>query len=276
MRPPMLIVFSCVLLAQNSGTPPARQASAAHYSGFDRNDYPGDGVLGALRHTFAFTGFWLNSPPGTSGPSSWTGKRPALQDAGFGFAILFNGRPYRELKKRDAAQVGRADGLAATAAARREGFPARAVIFLDQEEGGRLLQEQKAYLYGWADAVNSHGYRAGVYCSGIEFMEESGEHVVTARDIREHSEGRDITYWVSNDACPPSPGCSFAKEPAPARSGVPFAELWQFAQSPRRPDQTARCARTYAGDGNCYPPGLQIHIDASVSADSDPSHGRNR
>src|SRR5207245_11376589 len=110
----------------------------------------------------------------------------------------------------------------------------------------------KAYVYAWADAVIAHGYRAGVYCSGTEFIEGGGARVITAEDVRQGSAGRDITYWVSNDACPPSPGCDSSHPPDPASSGVPFAALWQFAQSPRRPDQTARCATTYNRDGNCY------------------------
>ncbi len=41
-----------------------RSRLPASYLGFDRNDYPGDGNLPALRKSFAFTGFWLNNPPG--------------------------------------------------------------------------------------------------------------------------------------------------------------------------------------------------------------------
>ena len=53
------------------------------YLGFDRNDYPGDTALPALRSRFAYAGFWLNSPPGTSG-NTWTGKRSVLAAHGFG------------------------------------------------------------------------------------------------------------------------------------------------------------------------------------------------
>jgi len=34
------------------------------YLGFDRNQYPGDANLKALRQTFSYTGYWLNNPPG--------------------------------------------------------------------------------------------------------------------------------------------------------------------------------------------------------------------
>src|SRR5580658_1379228 len=67
------------------------------YLGFDRNKYPGDVTLGALRKTFSFCGYWLNVPPGETS-NTWQGKRDALRSRGFGFVVLFNGRLYRELK----------------------------------------------------------------------------------------------------------------------------------------------------------------------------------
>ena len=275
----LALLAAAAIVTTQPTLPHAHQKARSAYLGFDRNDYPGDDNLGELRKTFAFTGYWLNAPPGDS-QTTWSGKRQRLEDAGFGFTILFNGRLYRELQGKDAAAIGRSDGAAAVSAAKREGFPLHAIIFLDQEEGGRLLPEQKDYLFAWADAVTTGGYRAGVYCSGMEFREESGARIITAKDIRENAKGRVIAFWVSNDACPPAPGCRFAPVLGPLASGVAFAEVWQFAQSPRRPDQTARCARTYAPDGNCYPPGIApnsgLHIDASTANSADPSHGRSQ
>ena len=121
--------------------------------------------------------------------------------------------------------------------------------------------------------------RAGVYCSGIAFRESSKVSVVTANDIRDNAAGRDIHFFISNDHCGPAPGCVFpSTPPAPAKSGVAFAEVWQYAQSPRRPEMTAACRQTYAPDNNCYPPGIApstgLHIDIDVADSADPSHGR--
>ena len=44
------------------------------YSGFDRNDYPGDATMISLRKTFQYTSYWLNRPPGAS-HNSWVGKK---------------------------------------------------------------------------------------------------------------------------------------------------------------------------------------------------------
>lgn len=253
------------------------RASSAQqfYLGFDRNDYPGDGKLATLRQSFAYAGYWLNNPPGATS-NSWTGKRAVVAQAGFGFLVLFNGRLYKELKRSPEA-FGQADGKAAVEAAKREGFPAHAIIFLDIEEGGRMLPEQKAYIYRWIDEVTDAGFRAGIYCSGIP-AKEGKSTIVTADDIRASAEGREITYWVTNDVCPPSPGCSIANAvPNPSNSGVAFAEVWQYAQSPRRKD-FARMCRNYNPDGNCYPPGIQpashLHVDVNTATSADPSAGR--
>jgi hypothetical protein len=251
------------------------------YLGFDRNTYPGDTNLKALHQTFSYTGYWLNNPPGEK-TNTWTGHRAAVESAGFGFLVLFNGRLYAELKSvARATKLGNSDAQAAASAAHREGFPAHTIIFLDQEQGGRMLPEQKAYIYAWVDAVTAAGFRAGIYCSGIPSADDG--NVVTAEDIRQSAAGRDIVYWAINDACPPAPGCAFpvnpsAHPPSPAQSGVRFAEVWQFAQSPQRKDVAASCAN-YSHDGNCYPPGIaaaqQLHVDLNSATSPDPSNGRS-
>lgn len=78
-----------------------------------------------------------------------------------------------------AGKLGKSDAQVAIAAARREGFPAGTVIFLDQEEGGRMLPEQKAYIYAWVDEITATGFRAGIYGSGIAAKEDGGASVVT-------------------------------------------------------------------------------------------------
>ena len=271
------VAVALLLLAFSAAAQTSSGQSA--YLGFDRNDYPGDQNLKLLRQTFSYSGFWLNNPPGAS-RNTWTGKRQAIAAEGFGFLVLFNGRLYAEIKKfPNAATLGKADADTAVSAARREGFAPRTIIFLDQEQGGRLLPEQRAYLHAWVDGVNAGGFRAGVYCSGIPYQEDKHTVVITAEDIRKNSGGRDIVYWVTNDACPPSPGCMLKNPPPPAQSGVPFASVWQFAQSPKRPDVAGRCP-AYHRDGNCYlpaiDPALHLHVDVNSATTDDPSETRSQ
>jgi hypothetical protein len=102
---------------------------------------------------------------------------------------------------------------------------------------------------------------------------------VTADDIRQNAAGRKITFWVTNDACPPAPGCIFPSHPPkPGDSGIDFAEVWQFAQSPKRKDVAAGCPANYSADGECYPPGIdlakKLHVDVETATSADPSSGR--
>ena len=253
----------------------SRASEQKTYLGFDRNEYPGDSALPALRDTFSFAGYWLSSPPGAKA-NSWIGKRDAVKKAGLGFLLLFNGRLDAELRRSTSAdELGRSDAQSAVAAALHEGFPNGGVIFLDQEEGGRMLPEQKAYIYAWVDGVNGAGYRAGIYCSGIAASAGSSS-VVTADDLHDNAGGRKIEFWVSNDSCPPSPGCSYSQATLPSTSGTRFASVWQYAQSPRRRDFARGCSN-YAADGNCYPPNLlreKIFVDLDSSESPDPSWGR--
>jgi hypothetical protein len=247
------------------------QAGSSHYFGFDKNDYPGDNLLPALHRNFSYTGYWLNDPP-TEHSNSWAGKRATVKANGFGFLILYNGRLDAELKGKDAAALGRSDAAAAISAAKKEGFPAGAIVFLDQEEGGRLLPEQSAYLFAWVEAIRSSQYRAGVYCSGILVPDGAGK-ISTAGDIRSHDSK--LTLWVVNDACPPAPGCVVPKKPL--SSEIAGAAVWQYAQSPRT-EFARQCGSSYAADNNCYAPDLphseQTFVDLDVSSLADPSHGR--
>ena len=255
-----------------------RPGAVHGYAGFDRNDYPGDQALPALRRYFSFAGYWLTNPPGESS-NGWVGKREILVQQGFGFLVLANGRLDRQLKgsRSTPAALGRKDGVSAVAAAMREHFPARTLIFLDQEEGGRLLPEQMAYLLAWTEAVAHSGYRPGVYTSGQIVNEGPGQTITTAQDIREHIAAghlHEVAMWIYQDACPPAPGCTLQPPPL-SGSGTPDAVVWQYAQSPRRPEITAACAKTYAADGNCYAGDLKgLILDLNVAASPDPSQGR--
>jgi len=253
-------------------------ASPRNYLGFDSNDYPGDDALPSLRKTFSFTSYWLGPPPGAK-HSSWQGKRALLQSQGFGLVVLFDGRASRTLRNfADARQKAARDAQSAAKLAEDEGFAKGTVIFLDIEEGGRLPAPYHEYLLAWSSILVKAGYRAGLYCSAMPVDEGHGVRITTAQDIQAHSSSNPLVFCVYNDACPPAPGCAFpANPPPPAQSGFAAAAIWQYAQSPRRKEFTARCASSYAPDGNCYAPGDAGHrwfLDANVATSPDPSSSR--
>jgi hypothetical protein len=262
---------------QSSSPKPDVEPVRAHsYLGFDVNDYPGDDAWPRLKKTFAFAGYWLNVPPGGKG-NTWVGKREVLVKNGFGFLVLFNGRLSKELKPPvDPRDLGGRDADIAVTAARQEGFLGNTIIYLDIEEGGRMSPSQMSYIKGWSEEVDSKSYVAGVYCSGMKVKEGKNHYITTIEDIYDNARASVKAFFAYNDACPPSPGCAYPKNPPePSASGFSYVRVWQFAQSPRRKEFTARCGLTYDSDGNCYPPSAtgtgKILLDLDSAVNNDPS-----
>ncbi len=257
------------------------QVNPGEWLGFDRNDYPGDDAMASLHKTFAFTGYWITNPPGEIS-NSWVGKRDTLRKQGWGFLVLANGRLDKAILRAKAtgttpAELGQKDAARSVEAARREGFPGGATLFLDQEEGGRLLEEQAAYLLGWTEAVAASGFRPGVYASGQEVEDAPGQKIDTIQDVRARTKAghlHEVAVFDALDQCPPAPGCTVQAHPLRV---TPDADVvvWQYAQSPRRPEITMACRSTYAADGNCYAPGVPgVFLDMNAAREPDPSHGR--
>src|ERR1700688_3373715 len=274
----LLLAFSAIALCFARIESRASHPADVHsFLGFDRNQYPGDDALPLLRKSYSFASYWLSPPPGEKS-NSWTSKRGVMQSQGFGFLLLYQGRTSGQLPyKKDSIEAGLADARAAGEAARREGFPEGSVIFLDVEEGGRFFDGYHAYLRSWAESLEKEKFRPGIYCSGIVVDEGEGSTIISADDIRAHIGVPGVVYWVYNDACPPSPGCSVPQNPpGPAANGVAYASVWQYVRSPRE-KKVARHCRGYASDGNCYAPGDAAHkwiVDENVATTSDPSAGR--
>lgn len=271
-----------VAAEQSLITPPDNSRThTGEYLGFDRNLYPGDDTMAQLHNTFAFTGYWLTNPPGET-TNTWTGKRAALRRQGWGFLALANGRLDAEILKAQKAgtapaALAKQDAEAVATTARAEGFTPGSVLFLDQEEGGRLLSEQAAYLLGWTEAMAAAGFRPGVYASGQAVPDGPGQSIDTIQDVRTRVKAgqlHDVAVFDALDGCPPAPGCTLG---AKALTALPDEniDVWQYAQSPRRPEITKSCSTTYAADGNCYAPGFPtLFLDLNVAKKPDPSDPR--
>lgn len=275
----LVLIAAAILFAfaAQGHVPLMPEGTEKSYLGFDRNDYPGDDAMKLLRKDFTFVGYWIGPPPGEKN-NTWSGKRQFLRTLGFGFVVLYLGPDSRELKTEAAAKArGAREGEEAGTSAIAEGFSPGTIIFLDIEEGGRLPDAYHAYLAAWSEALVRAAFLPGAYCSSMPVREDRNTTITTVRDIRNHSASRDFVIWTYNDACPPSPGCAFPQSPpSPAKSGIPDAAVWQFAQSPRRKEFTKRCPAKYAADGNCYSPADTKHewfLDVNTASWPDPSSG---
>jgi len=256
-------------------------AGVGPFVGFDRNEYPGDDTMAAMKKQFACGGYWLTVPPGAEF-NQWVGKRGVLKQQGWGFLLLANGKLEAEILKAQKAgttpaDLGRKDAVVAVGAARSEGFPKRAIVFLDQEEGGRLTDVQAAYLLAWTEAVAGSEYRPGVYASGQRVQDGPGAWIDTVEDIRGRVKAgglHEVAIFDAQDQCPPANGCTVQPRPI-SEAGEPGLLAWQYSQSPRRPEITKGCAKTYASDGNCYAVGFpKVFLDMDEARNGDPSGGR--
>ena len=274
-----VVIFLFVLVAWPWAFPKkshslSEQSKEKLFLGFDRNEYPGDAALPVLRKSFSFSGYWITPPPNTP-RNTWAGKRTALRERGFGFLLLASARPASSIQS-NADEMALADAREVARSATRDGFPAGAVIFLDVEEGGRHPAQFHAYLRSWVDELARHGFKPGVYCSGMPVNDGNGSKIITADDIRANMGQRKISYWVVNDACPPSHGCTLVGLVGPRKSGVEFASVWQFVRSPRSKETASRCPG-YAKDENCYAvldAAHHWHLDLDVANSPDPSAAR--
>ena len=153
---------SCWSSAQSNtrALSPAMPVSSG-YLGFDRNLYPGDQALPAIAKRFAFIGYWLNNPPGEVS-NTWTGKRNLVKSNNLGFLVLWNGRLDKEIlnnikRGTSAAAFGAADARDAVQAAKREGFPAGATLFLDLDRGSERRRLSPRCLRQWAACAGRSG-----------------------------------------------------------------------------------------------------------------------
>lgn len=231
--------------------------------GFDTREYPGDGIMARwLEHSpYRWVGYYLPAPCYTG--TSWQGRREALQDMGWGTAVIYVGeQDWRAMSGAaalsDSAAVGRdcasanltaergaADARDATAGARDEGFAPGTTIYLDVERVDSVSAELREYVAAWTESlVERTAYRPGLYAHGrnaaelIELMEAAARRAGANVSPR---------LWVAS-------ADRFDVHAAPTESGF-GAHVWQGAF-----DREERW-----GD-------VALTIDVNVAASRSPSH----
>lgn len=236
-------------------------AAVTYYFGFDRSTYPGTTVMQDwwITNPSFFTGFYLAPAPHHSN-TSWMSRRTTLRNMGWGFAVIYVGRQAADGSLLTAAQ-GRTDAHNATALAAQAGFPSLSFIFLDIETGGSLSTAFINYIVGYATEMRgSTVYNPGIYCS-----------YTSAAQIQTALGSTYAEFWCWRLGCPPSQGChQTPPAPNPTGCGVPFAHVWQYAQS----GIPGSCSG-FQSNGNCNfaSGGTGYPVDLDVAIRSNPSIG---
>lgn len=230
------------------------------YPGFDIWKYPGEDALRAWREAspYQWIGYYLPSP--CRRDSSWIGKRKAIKEMGYGFAVVYMGQqvfehmpaendlpPERIICSRSllTPKQGRLDARDAIAGATREGFPKKTTIFLNVELVSDVSDSLAAYYRAWTKEV----LRDGTYLPGTYAHRENAADLfeVASKVYRQAGRSDEPSFWVAGSS-------GFSLESSPKDVGLPFADIWQG---------THNVERTW-GD-------VTLRIDENVATRSSPS-----
>ena len=248
----------------------------------DRNDYPGDANMQGLRKTFVFHRLLAEQSTGSRTAILGSGRAATCNRWVTDFCCCSMDVSTKSLRLRVMPRGWEARrGRCGKCGNHQRDFRQEAIIFLGPG-AGRAHARGAARLYSCLGGWCGEGWLwGGIYCSGIAFRESSKVSVVTANDIRDNAAaGTSISLSATIVAGRRRDACFRVRRPLRAKSGVAFADVWQYAQSPRRPEITSACRKTYAPDDNCYPPGnapsTGLHIDVDAADSADPSRGRSQ
>jgi hypothetical protein len=234
--------------------------------GFDTRDYPGDAVMQQWhdRSPYRWVGYYLPAPCYTG--TTWSGRRTALREMGWGFAVLYVGeqdwRAMRLVQGDSTVAVenprcasanltseqGAAHAAAAAAAALADGFPQNTIIFLDVERVERVSPELTAYVRSFTAALLDGGqYVPGLYVHDVNT--EQLYAIAEQEFVRRQRTDRP-SLWVATSS-------GFDLRSTPAQSGYAVATVWQGRFNVRE---------SWGG--------ASLNIDANVADTDDPSRGR--
>lgn len=241
MRPirvllPLLLAAACVPAAAPSSGPAGPSAPAGVHPGFDAAVYPGEAAMRAWRRDspYRWTGYYLPSP--CHRDASWSGTRAALEEQGWGIAVLYVGQQAFEdapvagaeqpggpvvcSRTLLGAERGRADGRDAVARAMAEGFAPGTVVFLDVERMRAVPDSMLAYHAAWTDEMLRDGrYLPGTYAH----QANAAQLFASARGVYAGAGRAEAPpFWIAG-------GSGFALDQPPYAVGLPYARVWQGA-----------------------------------------------
>jgi hypothetical protein len=260
-------LLALCLLAACAPLPVGAPAPDRGVPGFDTRDYPGDATMRRWfdASPYRWVGYYLPSPCYTG--TTWSGRRDALRQMGWGFAVLYVGeqdwqamraapgdtvqvavRGDRCVSANLTPQQGAAHAGEAEAAAAADGFPAGTVIYLNVERVENVSAELAGYVRAWFAAVLERGrYAPGLYAHDHN---ATALYTILAEEFVRRGRTERPRLWVARSA-------DFDIRRSPAESGYPVAAAWQGRFNVRE---------TWDG--------VTLNIDVNVAESADPSRGR--
>jgi len=245
-------------------TPP--KDTVISFPGFDLSLYPGDAAMRAWTYPaspYYWTGYYFPAP--CHRDTSWSGKYTSLRAMGWGVTAIYVGQQdWSQIPSAAAARAVEMSQGAATCSAsllstaqgtdeaadavakmRADGFPDRAIVFLDVEYVTTVTPALLDYYRAWVSGVLREGhYRPGVYAA------KSNAQILYAAAVdsyRAAGSSETPAFWIAASA-------GFSPGAAPTAVGLDFAKLWQgmFEQS-----------QTFNG--------VTLRVDVNVASSKSPS-----
>lgn len=223
------------------------------FAAFDRDIYPGDAIMAALKSgtNLAICGVYL-APAPSHGDTSWMPAALPARQAGWGTAAIYVGQelPTGPGQHKVTAAQGQLDGVDAVALALSAGYDPGARVFLDLENPGMAAPGPMAYVTAWALTVQGAGLQPDIYVGhgGAAAIRAA----LTSAGVKGLSPKSGWAYRVATVALHDVATISTAD---PSGSGDPAALGWQHDQN---------CNIAVPGHG-------KLNVDLSTFAVRDPS-----
>lgn len=204
-------------------------------AGFDTREYPGDAAMRTWRaeSPYRWVGYYLPAPCYTG--RSWIGRRAALDDMGWGMAVLFVGEQDWAAMNMAAdstvavqgaqctssnvtAERGATDAATADSTMSAEGFAPGTPVYLDVERMEQVSPAMEAYVRAWFDSMLARGR----YLPALYAHERNATILYGAARAAFDAAGRtdDPILWVARSA-------EFDVTMRPEHSGILSASIWQ-------------------------------------------------
>ena len=228
----------------------------AHFAGFDIGSYPGDEAMAvwAQAGVYKWCGYYLAAPCHSDERFvPFTGKARFLHSLGLGLAVIYVGFQQEGCGSTELSRPqGVAHGMDAVIQCESEGFPRKAILFLDVEFfNGSISTAFTDYYQGWLSAVlESETFRPGTYCAGANF-----DDVYLAAQQEYAAHGLDCggpAIWIAREKIAFDP-----VNDSPTDSGIAQANVWQGLLD------------TQQTQG-----GLTLSVDLDTADSDDPSQTR--